>query len=188
MHDKLLSMFLENGLLQFGRFERDGEFVPLLLNLELLPSYPETLHYVVEQAAASIISPVERLVCTSDSVPLGVGVSLQTQTPLIYSRGKGEAPVHDLVGAYDVGHPAALLMNMLPPAVDLAHFVAQAQKVGLHIQSVFALVGDDAPADTPYKVNVLMSIDAMMDALEQGGQVAQGQAQTVRAWMKKGAV
>lgn len=185
MHDKFIEMLLENGLVQFGRFERDGQFAPILLNLELLPSYPETLRYIVEQAALKIDGDIERLVCTADSLALGIGISLQTQIPLVYSRGKGELPVHDLVGAYDVGHPAVLVMNFMQDTADVDHFVAQALKVGLHINHVFAvLVNENLYSnDAGYRVSSLLPLLELIQNLVQQGHVSQGQANRVREWM-----
>jgi hypothetical protein len=185
MHDNLLAMLLENGLVQFGRFEHDGKIEPILLNLELLPSYPETLRFVVEQAALKIEHDIERLVCPSDSLALGIGVSLQKQIPLVYSRGKGELPVHDLVGAYDVGHPAVLVMNLLQDVSEVEHFIAQALKVGLHIHHVFAVlsIGEFEANNKSYTISVLMSLSELVSQIEQQGHVAHGQANAVREWM-----
>jgi orotate phosphoribosyltransferase len=184
--DKLLMMFLENGLLQFGRFEREGQFVPILLNLELMPSYPETLQYIAGQAAENIGDSFERIVCTADSLALGTAISLKTNIPLVYSRGKGEIPVHDFVGAYDVGHPALLVMNVLQGATEVEQFIAQAKKVGLHIHQVFAVTdtGKYQLDNTEINVNVLMPLSEIIDASEQQGYLAHGQANAVRDWMR----
>lgn len=185
-NDKLLAMLLENGLLQFGRFERDGQVAPVLLNLELLPSYPETLHYIAEQAAQKIGRGFERIVCIADSLSLGTAISLKTNIPLVYSRGKGELPVYDLVGAYDVGHPAILVMNTLQSATEIQYFVARAKQVGLHIQQVFAVIDvDKNPShDAEININVLMQLSEMLDTLEQQKSLAQGQVNAVREWIK----
>jgi orotate phosphoribosyltransferase len=184
--DKLLTMLVENGLLQFGRFEREGRVAPILLNLELLPSYPETLEYISEQAAEKTGSGFERIVCTAESLPLGIAISLKTNIPLVYSRGKGESPVYDLVGAYDVGHPAILVMNTLQSVPDVQHFISRAKQVGLHIQQVFAVtdVGKNQGGDSEISIQVLMPLSEMIGALDQQGYIPQGQANAVRDWMK----
>jgi hypothetical protein len=184
MLDKLLPLLLENGLLQFGRFERDGNVVPLLVNWDMLPAYPETLHYIVELVSSNIPVDVERLVCTADSVPLGVGVSLHSQIPLVYSRGKGQDPVHDLVGAYDVGHPALLLTNALSSATHTQQFITQAKKVGLHIQQVIA-ISDVGNAHADDAMKALIPFAEMLAWLEGRGQITQGQAQAVYGWHAK---
>lgn len=185
MHDKLLTMLIDNGLVQFGRFDRDGAIVPMLLNFDLLPSYPDTLSYIVEQAAGQISADVERIVCAADSVPLGVGLSLKTQIPLVYSRGRGEAPVHDLVGAYDVGHPAALVINVLEDMEKVQHFIGQAEKVGLHIHFVFAITNLNEHQPKDFEISVLMPFGMMLDEMERSGAVTGGQVNAVRQWIAR---
>lgn len=96
---------LRAGLVQFGLFGPDG--APVKLNCELLPAYPDILAQVAASAAEIATQPLpDRLVCTAQAVPLGVALSLRTGVPLVYSRGSDGPGVEDLVGAYDVGHPA----------------------------------------------------------------------------------
>jgi hypothetical protein len=180
MLDKLLPLLLEDGLLQFGRFERDSGIVPMLLNWEMLPAYPTTLNYIVELMGSRIAGHVERLVCPADSIPLGVGISLRTQIPLVYSRGKGQDPVHDLVGAYDVGHPAVMITNTLPPPSQTQQFIAQAQKVGLHIHQTIALT---AMAHTMEGKSIaLIPLAETLTWLQTHGHITPHQAEITRAW------
>jgi len=67
-------------------------------------------------------------------------MSLQTRIPLVYSRGRGEGPVQDWVGAYDVGHPAALLCNVLPDWETFIKWHSQLMSVGLELVQVLAVV------------------------------------------------
>jgi hypothetical protein len=131
--------FLSNGLLEVGLFQTDETRVSYRLRLDLLPAYPGVLAACAIQIANQLMR-VDRLVCPSDSVPLGVAVSMQTKIPLVYSRGKGEAPVQDWVGAYDVGHPAALVCNTLPDRETYMGWHKQLTSVGLQLVQVLALV------------------------------------------------
>ena len=131
--------FLNNGLLEIGLFQTDDTRMSYRLRLDLLPAYPGVLGACATQVADRLMG-VDRLVCPSDSVPLGVAVSLQTKIPLVYSRGKGEAPVQDWVGAYDVGHPAALLCHTLPNHETFALWHKQLTSVGLQLIQVIAIV------------------------------------------------
>src|SRR5690349_104106 len=113
----LVTLLMDAGLLQFGSFIEQGKETPFRANFEMMPSYPDVLSQVANELARLIprgaeddaVTPentIDHLLCTWDSLPLGVALSLRTNVPLVYSRGSSAEPVHDLVGAYDIGHPA----------------------------------------------------------------------------------
>jgi hypothetical protein len=130
---------LANGLLEVGVFQKERVRQSFRFHLDMLPAYPLFLETCVQHMADQLM-PVHRLVCPADSVPLGVALSLQTKTPLVYSRGKGEAPVQDWVGAYDTGHPAALICNVLPDHETWTLWHKQLASVGLQAVQLIALV------------------------------------------------
>lgn len=107
----LIRQAYEAGLLQFGAFAlQDGAHRPYVLNLDLLPSYPAVLRHAAEAVAMLIErSMANRLVCTQDSVALATLVSQQLDIPLIVHRGLPGSPAQNLLGAYDIGHPASLV-------------------------------------------------------------------------------
>ncbi|NWF71335.1 MAG: hypothetical protein HXY40_19820 [Chloroflexi bacterium] len=187
MPAELLRMMLDGGLLQFGRFEKQGEIVPLVLALDLLPAYPEILRALIDEGAKLVGGWPERLLCTADAVPFAVGLSLQIGIPLVYSRGHPEQPVHDLVGAYDVGHPTLLITQTLAPTAKLEQFINQAKKVGLDVQGVLAITDGGASKgvfhDKPHGAQALIALRDMVDQLEAEKALASGQAQAVRDWM-----
>jgi hypothetical protein len=134
-------LLLEAGLVQFGRFNNALLPTPFHLSLEMLPSYPHVLRVLVNEAKA-LLSPfrVDRILCTPDAVPFGVGLSLETNIPLVYSRGRNESRVRTLVGAYDIGHPAILVTNILSSFKPLSQIVSDARRVGLDTHTVLAIV------------------------------------------------
>ncbi|GAB5490139.1 MAG: hypothetical protein Phog2KO_03540 [Phototrophicaceae bacterium] len=136
----IAKQLLDTGLLQFGLFEENNVQMPYRLRLEMLPAYPELLQNVVYRAIQSLmgVAHFDRLVAHSDAIPFASAISLATSVSLVYSRGRGELPVFDLVGAYDVGHPACLIVNTLTP--DTQVFLDKAQKVGLEIHTILELV------------------------------------------------
>lgn len=163
--ENLIDALVNAGLVQFGYFagREPGKNSPLRLNLALLPAYPDVLQLITDTVAVKLAEqPVERLVCAADSVPLGVAVSLKTGIPLVYSRGQGEAAVYDLVGAYDVGHPAALLMNIFDQTVPIARLQDNARRVGLDIQYGVAVLGLNTASES---VTSLVRVDEMVDSL-----------------------
>lgn len=139
MSNDLATELLNHGLLEVGVFQTEAGQRSFRLHLDMLPAYPALLSAYAEGIATQLAS-VDRLVCPPDSVALGVAVSLRTQIPLVYSRGRGEAPVQDWVGAYDVGHPAALICNTLPTQEAWTLWNKQLASVGLNVVQIVALL------------------------------------------------
>jgi hypothetical protein len=130
---------IEMGMLQFGFFESANKPLPYLLRLDMLPAYPQVMQQIVYLAVQSIPElPFDRLVAHSDAIPLGTALALHTGIPLVYSRGKGESAAYDLVGAYDVGHPALLVVNCIEG--DMSRLIGQCRGVGLEIKAILELV------------------------------------------------
>lgn len=108
---EFIRLAFEAGLLQFGAFaHQNGAHSPYMLNFDLLTSYPAVLRHAAEAVAMLIEkSTVNRLVCTQDSVALATLVSQELDIPLIVHRGLSGSPAQNLLGAYDIGHPASLV-------------------------------------------------------------------------------
>lgn len=156
--DSLIHRLLEAGLLQPGIFEEKAD-IGWHWRLDMLPSYPDVLAELASGITPMLQGmPIDRLVCTQAALPLGVLVSSQTHLPLVYSRGQGEAPVYDLVGAYDIGHPTCLLVYQSGDT-QIERIIGAGQSVGLNIVSVMALVHDAAPPLAIPLYSVLSSAD-----------------------------
>lgn len=175
----LLDLLLDAGLIQFGWFEPGG--APFKLSLEMLPAYPDVLKAVAAEARPFLAqAPCDRLVCLPDSLPLGIALSLETGIPLVYSRGSGEAAVYDLVGAYDIGHPALLLVNTLDAAQDLSQFVGGAHRVGLNILQAVAVVNlGRLPPPADFAVRALLHLPDAVHHLAGNGRLPVRHAQVV---------
>lgn len=136
----IAKQLLETGLLQFGLFQNADTQLPYRLRLDMLPAYPELLQNVAYRGVQALVGVkfFDRLVAYPDAIAIASAISLQTSTSLVYSRGKNELPVYDLVGAYDVGHPACLVVNSIAP--DIHTFLKNAEKVGLKIHTILEIV------------------------------------------------
>lgn len=143
MTANLLNQYIEAGIIQFGRFgTSDGGFAPLSINFLLLPSYPALM-----QATAQALSPilksmnVERLLTTRAAIPLGAVAAVESGIPLTYPHGQASSitSAYVIEGAYDVGHPTALLCYILQDAEDLLRLIEPAQTVGLEVRGVACL-------------------------------------------------
>jgi hypothetical protein len=175
----LVELLLETGILQFGRF---AHAKPYQLQWPLLPSYPDVLHMLVDLASDEV-GTVDHLVCALDSLPLALGLSLQTQIPLVYSRDSGLPPAHDLVGAYDIGHPAVLIANQFSP--DLPGLIQRAGIVGLEINRMLVIMDEGIWPHAEQSVVSLLQLPVVIDQLVQVGRLPPGQADAVRAWITR---
>lgn len=173
----LTAALMQCGLLQFGTFGEDS--APFHLNLHMLPAYPDSLRQIAAQAAP-LVQPYDRLVSMADAVPFGVALALQTGIPLVYSRGSQDAAVHDLVGAYDIGHPAVLLANT--PDADGAALIEGARRVGLNIHHMLVIVDTGQMVDG-VDMQALLSLRSMADRLAKDGTLPDGHARLVAQWL-----
>ena len=178
----LIDSFVEAGLLQFGRFGANG--IPFELNLQLLPAYPGILRNIAEQAH-TLFEEVrfDRLVCAFDSTPFGVALSLQSDIPLVYSRGSDLSGVYDLVGAYDVGHPALLLVNVWEDNSDVHQLVGKARHVGLEIDTVLTIVDYGIKSPNGLSVWSLLYLAEAVVRLVDAGRLPPGQGRAVLDWL-----
>ena len=187
--EMLMDVLFKYGLVQFGRYGvPDGGISPFRLSLELLVSYPEALQLVAAQVVAGMTADgveVERLLCPHDALPLGTLVSVATGIPLVYSRGRGEVAVRDLVGAYDIDHPTLLLVYGRVPWVDYGPLVRWAGRVGLKTVAAYALVdsevGGTSLTGTSWRRGV--TVRGLVAEASQQGWVTDEMAAVVRQWV-----
>ena len=131
---------LTTGILQFGLFTEDIQQSPYRIRLEMLSAYPEVMQQIIYRGVQTIatVAPFDRLISHSTCIPLASALSLNTGISLVYSRGTTLPAVHDLVGAYDVGHPSCLIVNTITPEIEI--FLDKCHRVGLNIHTVVEVV------------------------------------------------
>lgn len=174
----LQERLIEDGLLQFGHFVEGEHSAPIRVALEMLPSYPETLQLATEAIVKRLSSmQVDRLLVPSDSVALGTAVSLKTGLPLVYSQGKGKSPRDDLIGAYDVGHPTALILNVWE---KMRREISLGEKqVGLEVKVILPLI-----SLAPKMQTGVIDLAHMIKTLIASGKIPLSQGEAVIRWLK----
>lgn len=177
----MIDALLDCGLLQFGQFEDHSAFKPYLINFHMLPAYPGVLQ-TISASVAEHVQQVDRLLCSADSLPLGVAVSLQTGVPLVYSRGQNHAPAYDLIGAYDVGHPALLLVNILDDVEKIDTLIKAARSVGLDVINVIAVIRVSEFDHLP--THSLLDLVQVVDDLVNSGYLPEAQGNTVKTYFQ----
>jgi len=186
MNAKISEWLLDTGILQFGYFVKGDVVAPVRFCPEYLPAYPDLLAEVAKLSLLQFdTSVVDHLVATADSVPLGLVCSLQSELSLVYSRGRGEAAVYDLVGSYNSGHMSTLLLNCMDDPATTEKFISNARSVGLETNSIVTLLEMryvDQLAGIP-----VQSVFRLVDIVQQliaAGRLSEGQAQAVIKWIK----
>lgn len=181
------------GLIQFGRFvQPDGAIWPVAVWLRMLPSYPALLADVAAALAPLLEGgAVDRVLTTPDATPLGVALSLRTNLPLVYPYGevRDYTAAYAIEGAYDVGHPTALLSDVLLDAPQAGGITALARRVGLEIRAVVAVLdlglgAREALASAGYgAAHCLLDLRAALPVLEAGGLLPPLMRATVETWI-----
>ena len=180
MINNLLSAIVETGLLQFGLFEG----VPFKLSLDMLPSYPDVLRLLRDEAIQELEQvEYDHLVCTHDAFALGMALSLELDKPLVWCREKVKSAASDLVGAYDFGHPAVLITSIWDDPQPINHLIQVAGRVGLEIETVVAIVDFERADIDDYTVCSLLKLWDSVNQLVTWGQLPAGQAQAVEKWL-----
>lgn len=184
MLDPVIAEMVQTGILQFGQFKSNDGIIPFRFCAEYLPAYPQLLQALTERIAEQIAEfKIDRLVSVEDSLVFGVACAIRTEISLAYAKDGGAFPVQNLVGAYDSGHRAALLLNEFDCTVALTTFIADAHKVGLEITDIVAIlaVGEVKTAGIP--LYPLFRLEDVLIQLSQSGQLSTQQAQVVLSWI-----
>lgn len=186
MSEYLAKALLETGMLETGVFRDNGSIVPFRLRLDMLPSCPDVLMRVADEALTKL-NPVsiDRLLCAPEALAFGTAVSLRNGIPLVYSRGRGESPIFDLVGAYDVGHPAGLLINVLKDAVAVEDLARKAKSVGLNVVLVLSIVDTEIAPLTDIPHQALLTLSGIARTLQQVKLLTEYQALAIHEWQSQ---
>ena len=179
----IAKQLLETGILQFGLFVENSTEYPYRLRLEMLSAYPELLQNVLYRGIQALtgVKPFDRLVAHSEAIPLATALSLNTGASLVYSRGRGEIAVHDLVGAYDVGHPACLIVNTITP--DIQSFLSDAMRVGLEIHTILEIVSTGEKIEG-IECRAIYTMNALIHELQQLNLITDHLAQNIAGTQK----
>ncbi|MFN8377150.1 MAG: hypothetical protein U0452_00625 [Anaerolineae bacterium] len=176
----ILDLF-DAGLLQFGRFlTRDG-VRPFQHHMNMLASYPNLLRRVAHGLAGQG-AEVDRLLCNQDCIPLSVAMSLETGVPLVVGRGGVGDGARDFVGAYDIGHPAALVVHGQGDVNAL--LVQHAGRFGLDVRWVLAVL-DDEPKVIEVPTHALLDLGNVVDVLIEEGRIPGPLGAAVLDWLQE---
>lgn len=190
--DDLFPQYIAAGLIQFGRFRgHNGSVAPVSLNFLLLPSFPP----LMQQTAQALVPLLEatstdRLLAARQAVPLGAALAIESGVPLTYPYGEAKSYTNAFVieGAYDVGHPTALLTDALTDADDVVALLEPARKVGLNIVDVLCLFtlgrqGVEALKAQHIRVHTLFDFADALQTLGDNHGLTDSLKEHVSAWL-----
>lgn len=153
----LYQELLDCGLVQFGMFGDDES--PYLIQIGLLPSYPMILKALTEGLGKLVPVQTERLLSISSAYAPALALSVVGDIPLVYSLGTSGSGVADLIGAYDVGHPTCLIVDVWRGEDAILPIIQKAEQVGLKIQSILCCFSVGQPMTTVSKLSVQVLVD-----------------------------
>ncbi|MDQ7024784.1 MAG: hypothetical protein Q9P44_04420 [Anaerolineae bacterium] len=171
----IAQQLLDTGILQFGIFVSNGKRYPYRLRLEMIPAYPPLFASIIDAVIHNLPNkPFDRLIGYTDCVAIASAVAQKEGVSLVYNRSGSGQPVDDLVGAYDIGHPACLLLNSI--TTDVPKFISGCQQVGLNIHTILALMtSQQSIGDIP--ILSVFSLENIIGELHETGQIPTHQMQ-----------
>ena len=183
MSNSLLSDMVQAGVLEFGQFKVGRQILPFRFSAEYLPAYPNLLSKLAGQAAGRF-NPLQpdRLVAPEESLPFGTACAIQSGISLAYTKTGGAFPVQNLIGAYDSGHKAALLLNEFDNRRSYTQFITDARKVGLGITAVVTILAINEAETGSIPVLSLFQLSELISELTGEGHLSEYQAEAVRRW------
>lgn len=185
MKTLLTDRLLGAGLIQFGWFEHAETVKPFAFKLDMLASYPDLLlrsaHALIRLIGEN---PITHLLTPTATIGLGTAIALEMSTPLVYQRIESAV---DLVGAYDIGHPAALILDVFDRQHPPTTLIAYARRVGLNIQDAYCLIDIENGAN-PLDLHVwsMTTLREIVTRAAENEQIPPGQADAVREWINFG--
>jgi orotate phosphoribosyltransferase len=188
----LFRHYLAAGLIQFGHFEGPGgEISPLALNFLLLPSFPALLKATAQALTPpALASGADRLLALRSVTALGGVLAVESGLPLTYHYGemRGISNAFIIEGAYDIGHPTALLCDVL--GADTGQILAPARQVGLNIQQALALIcmsqaGRATLEAQGIRVWALLDLAELLPPLAEDGTLPRPLVQTLMDWLAR---
>jgi len=189
----LAAGLIEAGLVQFGRFAQpDGSFWPVAAHLGWLPSYPALLRQtgaIMADLGAGL--RVDRLLAAPGALPVAVALGLASDLPVTYWRGdvRDYTAAYSIEGAYDVGHPTALLLDALLSATPVHELTEQARRVGLEVTTLLAVLDLGRGAAEELRaagldVRCALSLGDLLALFAAQGRLPDALRATVEAWQR----
>ncbi len=172
----------EIGAVRLGRFTlHSGRVSPIYIDLRLLVSFPAALQQVA-QAYAALLGDLRFDILAAypyAALPIGTALALQTGIPLIYPRkdAKGYGTGKRVEGVWQEGQRALVVEDLITSGDSILQAIATLQDAGLQVRDALVLIdreqgGRALLAQQGYKLHAVMTLRALLAALEAAGRIS----------------
>jgi len=192
---RLARLLFEAGCVRFGDFVlHSGAHSPVYVDLRLLPSHPRILQEVAGAYARLLRQLTYQRVAAVPyaGLPLGAAVCLQTGDPMIYPRreAKGYGTRRQVEGVYHAGERVVLLDDLISSGGSKLEALALLEAEGLVCEDVVVLIdrqqgGAEELAAHGYRLHAAVTLQELVDVLEQDGAIDAADARRVRRYLSE---
>jgi uridine monophosphate synthetase len=171
----LAARLLEAGCIQFGQFTlKSGLQSPIYVDLRLLVSDPSLLRSVsCAMAARARELTFDRIAAIPYAgIPIGVGLALEMDRPLIYPRRevKAHGTRRAIEGSFKPGEIALVVDDLITRGDSKVEAIAPLETAGLIVEDVLVLIdreqgGPEDLARRGYRLHAVLRLTTLLGAL-----------------------
>lgn len=181
----LATRLLEAGCVQFGRFTlKSGLQSPIYLDLRLLVSHPSLLRSVSSALAdrARELTFDRIAAIPYAGIPIGVGLALEMDRPLIYPRRevKAHGTRRAIEGAFEPGEVALIVDDLITRGDSKVEAIAPLEAAGLIVEDILVLIdreqgGAEDLARRGYRLHAVLRLTALLGTLRADDRITPAQ-------------
>lgn len=189
----LVRQLFEAGCVRFGEFTlASGQSSPIYIDLRRVVSYPALFESVVD-AYVRLLAPLtyDRLAAVPyGALPAAAALAIRLKQPMIYPRKelKGHGTGQAVEGAFQAGQIAVAIEDSVTSGGSLLTAIGTMETAGLKVQDVVVLVDREQGArarlsEGGYRLHAALTLDEILDALNEDGLIDGGTYTGVRAYL-----
>jgi orotate phosphoribosyltransferase len=191
--ESLIVSLHDLGAVQFGEYSiSPRELSPIYIDLNLLVSRPGTLRRVTRilRSYADKLTYDRIVAIPMGGLPIGVGLSLETDKPLIYPRPAEtrNGTQRYVEGAYHAGETVIVVNDLISRGQTTLKSLGLLQKLRLKIEDVLVVVdrglgGIDNLAEQGYTVKPIITLQEITDTLLRLNRLPLDRHKFITAWL-----
>jgi uridine monophosphate synthetase len=189
----LATRLLKAGCIQFGQFTlKSGMQSPIYIDLRLLVSHPSLLRSV-SSAMAGMAREItfDRIAAIPYAgIPIGVGLALELERPLIYPRReiKAHGTRRAIEGSFKPGEVALVVDDLITRGDSKVEAIAPLEAAGLTVEDVLVLIdreqgGPEDLARRGYRLHAVLRLTTLLEALREEKSITPAQHQEVLEYL-----
>ncbi len=190
----LSTNLFDAGCVKFGSFKlKSGLISPIYIDLRLLISHPPLLREAA-QAMSGLASELEfkRIAAIPYAgLPIGVGMALEMERPLIYPRReiKEHGTRRAIEGTFEAGETVLLVDDLITRGHSKLEAIAPLEETGLIVRDVLVLIdreqgGAADLSERGYNLHAVLKLGQMLDVLRDENRITLEQHTQVRQYLQ----